>query len=244
MKALSQFSSKLISNSIWTVEKIFFYPKLVRAYKEIVPNNWNAFPKIIFDVGANKGQSIKFFKNIYPNSKIYAFEPSKQVFKKLEMMHGVDNNVFLFPVGLGKTNQVIDFYESILDETSTFVLPNSNSRFLRIKNALLLQTNKNSFTAAGSKVITIDSFLLKHNVSHINILKIDVEGFEFQVLQGAKNSLIHKKIGVIQFERHLDDMRDDNYPEILEFLNKVGYSKFTEIKHPFGNFLEMLFQAS
>ena len=79
----------LISNLIWLVEKVFFYPKLKSAYNEM--NFQNVLPQrelVVFDVGANKGQSVQFFKSIYPKAKIYAFEPSEITFRKLKKVAG------------------------------------------------------------------------------------------------------------------------------------------------------------
>ena len=77
----------------------------------------------MFDVGANKGQSITFFKEIYPQSRIYAFEPSKKIFNFLkefveEMPY---RDISIFQTGIGDIQGTIDFYESSLDETSSFI---------------------------------------------------------------------------------------------------------------------------
>ena len=85
---------------------------------------------------------------------------------------------------------------------------------------------------------------MNHGLEYVDVLKIDVEGFEFEVLQGASDALKAKKVGVIQYERHVDDMRDDNSALIEEFLENNGYLKFKEIKHPFGDFFEVLYQNS
>ena len=47
---------------------------------------------------------------------------------------------------------------------------------------------------------TLDSFTLKENCGYIDYLKIDVEGFEYNVLSGCKILLLNKKIGIIQLE--------------------------------------------
>ena len=77
----------------------------------------------------------------------------------------------------------------------------------------------------------------------MDILKIDVEGFELEVLNGARNALVKGEIRIIQLERHSDDMRVDRYPLIHELLSINGYRQIKEIKHPFGDFREILYQA-
>jgi FkbM family methyltransferase len=228
------------------MEKLLFYPKLASAYRKLnlSENLTTGVDLTVFDVGANKGQSIMFFKTIYPQSKIFAFEPSKKILNFLKefvenMQYG---DVSIFQTGIGDIQATIDFYESSLDETSSFVLPNQNSRYLRKKNRILFQKNKDAFQVGKAQITTLDKFIEEKEVTRVDILKIDVEGFEFEVLLGARKSLTRGKFGVIQLERHSNDMRDDRYPFICELLLSHGYKQIQEIKHPFWNLHEILFQ--
>ncbi len=85
---------------------------------------------LIFDVGANKGQSIKFFKSLNPLASIHSFEPSPSTFRKLEsnLENQSYENVYLHKLGLSSSKNKIPFYESVLDETSSFELPNLDSQ--------------------------------------------------------------------------------------------------------------------
>jgi hypothetical protein len=143
---------------------------------------------------------------------------------------------------LGKVSETKNFYESILSETSTFVLPNENSLYLKKKNRILFSKNENAFLETLADLVTFDGFTKANGIDFVDVLKIDVEGLEFEVLQGASNALKAKKIGVVQFERHTDDMRVDNFADIDQFLRINGYLKIKEIKHPFGDFFEILYR--
>ena len=94
MNTLKKLWVSFISNLIWWSEKAFFYPKLALTYKAL---DLNSFSKdrnlVVFDIGANKGQSIKFFKKVYPESIIYSLEPSLRTFKALRVMSSI------FPIG-------------------------------------------------------------------------------------------------------------------------------------------------
>ena len=183
---------------------------------------------------------------MYPLAKIYAFEPSGKSFGILssQIKNSGDNKTSIFQIGIGSSNETLNFYESILDETSTFVLPDPNSNYSKKKNRLLIQKPENSFTPVLANVRTIDSFLRDNYINHVDILKIDVEGFEYQVLLGASETLSAGKIQRIQLERHTDDMRADTFPAIDALLRGFGYSRIKEIKHPFGSFFELLYQIS
>jgi FkbM family methyltransferase len=227
------------------VEKFFFYPKLKSAYFQLnLPNSSSQSDFVVFDVGANKVQSISFFKSIFPRVKIYAFEPSNKTFNILKnyVNKASGAEVYVFQLGLGKVSETKNFYESILSETSTFVLPNENSLYLKKKNRILFSKNENAFLETLADLVTFDGFTKANGIDFVDVLKIDVEGLEFEVLQGASNALKAKKIGVVQFERHTDDMRVDNFADIDQFLRINGYLKIKEIKHPFGDFFEILYR--
>jgi len=245
MKIQRKLWINFISKCIWILESNFFYPKLENAYKELSLTNKNSFP-VIFDIGANKGQSIAFFRGLYPTSEIFAFEPSNKIFGilKTQLEKFDENKTFIFRMGIGSKIETRVFYESILDETSTFVLPNSNSLYLRKKNRILLQKPENAFVSVQTQVTTIDNFVGENQIDQIDILKIDVEGFEYEVLLGASTILSRGKIRIIQVERHLDDMHEDTHPTIDTLLTGLGYSKIKEIDHLFGRFSEVLYKKS
>ena len=245
MDGLKSFWVPFISNLIWWSEKAFFFPKLALTYKELDLNaSSHDRNLVVFDVGANKGQSIKFFKKVYPESIIYAFEPSLRIFKALqENLEDMQvSGVSIFQFGLGNKSEVKDFYESILDETSSFVLPNENSKYLKRKNRILLQKSQNSFKSIPIQVTTIDDFVKENKITDIDILKIDVEGYELEVILGAKKALVDKKVRFVQFESHNNDMHNDQLPAIDSLLKSLNYFKIKKIRHPFGNFYELIYQ--
>jgi FkbM family methyltransferase len=234
---------QLISKGIWLSEVIFFYPKLFRFYDEVQLRYLKDQSLTIFDVGANKGQSIKFFTQVFDNPKIYAFEPSRKTFGFLQKYvdHLESNEISIYQIGLGDKEQIMNFHESILCETSTFALPDQTSEYLKRKNRVLFQSVESAFTSIPTRVTTIDAFLNENKVERIDVLKIDVEGFELQVLRGAQQTLRDGRVKIVQFERHVDDMREDTYPIIHNLLNSIGFVKSAEIKHPIGNFFEVLY---
>ena len=245
MNTLKKLWVSFISNLIWWSEKAFFYPKLALTYKAL---DLNSFSKdrnlVVFDIGANKGQSIKFFKKVYPESIIYSLEPSLRTFKALQgnLKNMQVSGVSIFQFGLGDKSEVKDFYESILDETSSFVLPNKNSSYFKKKNKILFENSDHAFRVVPADVTTLDEFINENKIGTIDILKIDVEGFEFEVIKGACSALEKKDIKIVQFERHNNDMRSDQFPAIDSLLKSLNYFKIKEIRHPFGDFYELIYQ--
>ena len=74
-------------------------------------------------------------------------------------------------------------------------------------------------------IITLDSFIEEHSIQNIDLLKLDVQGVEYQVLQGAENALRGGKIKMIYTEiLTMPAYEGQNYlDEILQLLRKYNY---------------------
>lgn len=238
--------TKIIQKLVHINEEIFFYPKLKKFYKD---NLLSKEVKII-DIGANKGQSIDFFLNIYPNAEIDSFEPNKKLFSFLQNNYMSKNNsrknIKLHNLGLSNIKGELIFHENILDETSTFEELNLNSKYLQ-KKAKVLGVTKENIIVDNYKVnvIRLSDFILQNPGVLYEILKIDVEGHELQCLQGLFNDELKTiPIRFIQLESHNDDMylSNNQHNDIEILLNKNGFFKKTEIKHGFGDFSEIIYE--
>lgn len=241
-----KFWISFIHRVIWITENAFFYPKLFRTYKRLrlTPTYGNNL--IVFDVGAHHGQSIRFFKKLYPDAEIFSFEPQKNSYKilGLSLLKWQYKGVSSYPFGLGHVTATIELYESVLPGTSTFILPNKDSKYLKRKNQFLFQTKANSFKSVLTNITTLDNFVRENKVNIIDILKIDVEGFELNVIRGANETLTQKKINILQIENQRNDMRQNDYLAIDTFLQEKNYTKIDEIRHPFGSFYELIYKRS
>lgn len=227
---------------LWRLEYKFFYPKLKNALLDLnlleLQSNSKTDP-IIFDVGANIGQSIDFYRSIYPSSLIHSFEPLTDVFRILTEKSS--DRTFCYNLGLSDYTGVAVFYESIFHEGSSLVAPVSNSRYNMLKAAILGVRTSEMYQKTEISVSTIDETILKLSINQIMVLKIDTEGSEFEVLRGAESSLSKKVFLCIQIESHQDDLRPNNSQEIDRYLESFGYAKVKSIRHPFGNFFEYLY---
>ena len=138
---------------------------------------------IIFDVGANTGEYSKFIKTIIPNSIVYSFEPNIAAFNDLNKINGIS----AINQALGDEEGERILYIPTNDEKT------EHSSF--IEKALF---RKKTIAEQKVKIGTLYGFCKKNGVEKIDFLKIDTEGFEMEVLKGAK-SLINN-ISIIQFE--------------------------------------------
>lgn len=138
------------------------------------------------DVGANIGEWTDMVLSYSDEhiQKIIIIEPGKKAFDQLFSKFSKDKRLLILNKGLGHVNSHLFFNEqSNAGEMSSFV-PSSN----------------NNNTQTLIEVITLDEFLKDQDFVCIDFLKIDCEGFDFNVLKGAEESLRNRKIGIIQFE--------------------------------------------
>ncbi len=152
--------------------------------KRLLSSTENA---VFFDVGANNGSYAQNLSTILPKStRIFCFEPLPATFKKLTAAVAGVENVTLHNFGFGHKEETLSIY----------CVPEHDE-------LASLHTNipeRRTTTTVEVKITTIDSYMKENDIQCINFLKIDVEGHELKVLEGAKNALDEGKIDYIQFE--------------------------------------------
>ncbi len=202
------------------------------------------YPLTLIDVGAHHGETIQIFKKNFQIKKIYSFEASPINFKILQK-NFLNNlvNVEIYNIGLGE-NISDSYINQTLESSSSTINPiNDNSKYLDRKLKILKIKNKNLFIKKiPIKIITLDKFIDEKNINSIDILKIDTEGFEFNVLRGLK--INHAKIKIIYFEHHYDDMIVKNYKfgQIKQLLNNYGFKLIKKNKMLFRKSFEYIFE--
>lgn len=230
---------KLIGYLIELNEAVFFYPKLKHFFKKVLPHQ-----PIIFDVGANKGQSADFFLSIRPNATITSFEPNPTLFAFLTNKYKKRGNIQVINKGVSSSKQVLTFYINKLDLTSSFEKLNVTSKYLA-KKAQVLGVKPSEIISESLDIETIclSDYIEEQNIQHIDLLKIDTEGHELKCLNGLF-PLNSCQIDRIQIEHHQDDMYQslDSFADIQALLQKNGYEVEVSIKHGFGDFYELIFR--
>lgn len=156
---------------------------------------------VFFDIGANQGQTINKMRNQYPDAKIYAFEPSKNCFNVLNEKNNV-TNVSIHNLAMGSSCGTLEFNEYSWSQLNSFLKRAYGSA--KIVETYLVE------------VATVDDFCKKNEISAINLLKTDTEGYELNVLKGAAAMMQHNKIQFV-------------YVEIFFNENYVGQASFGDI---------------
>ena len=225
----SNLNEKIFSFFHRFIEKKYHLKKLSKIIKNI------SFDKnpIIFDVGGNEGESIDLFLNLFKNPKIYSFEPEKKSYKKLLKKYGNLKTVNLFNFALGNKTEVMNLRLNIKSSTSTLSKINTRSKYYNLKSLILKTNRKNAFLGKEKvKVKRVDDFCTKKKIKTVHLLKIDTEGFELNVIKGAKKTLKKTKVLIIEFQ--LNDMYLNYNPKkINDFLVKNNFNLVAALKFPF-----------
>ena len=101
---------------------------------------------------------------------------------------------------------------------------------------------KEYYKKISINLISLDEYIEKNNINEIDIIKIDTEGFEFDVIKGL--SLKNKLTKFIYFEHHYDDMIKKNYTfkDINAILIKFGFKKVYKSKMYFRKSFEYIYK--
>ena len=171
---------------------------------------------IIIDIGAHIGESIYNFKKYSKKSKIYSFEPNKNLFKKLENIKKNFKNVKIYNYAISNTKiqnlYVPTAYGIDLSLWSTLNLDYLKNRWINFTNI--------DFKKIILKKIVIKSEKLDYFKINPDIIKIDAEGSEYEIIKSAKKT-ISKNLPILIIEFH-----NKNYNKIKFELKKYNYYEY------------------
>lgn len=156
---------------------------------------------LIFDVGANVGQSIEVYRKFLSNPKFHCFEPDKNAFEILEKKYSNDKNIKLNSFGLGDKKDFKNFNTYLASGKSSFVKLNTNTEYIKYRSAVRNVSPKDYFIDSYKQSIeTLDDYCNSNNINHIDILKIDTQGYDDKVIEGAAGMINKNNIDLIKVE--------------------------------------------
>lgn len=186
--------------------------------------------KTIFDVGANIGQFSIATSHFYPRADIFSFEPDPDTFNIFKKNAKGHKNIKAYNYAFGNEDGTLEFNKNSYHHSSSF---------------LNLHKENSHFPGGNITTIKVDIFRLDAKVEDFIIqkpalLKLDVQGFELQVLKGGLKSL--SQFNYILIEVSLDMLYDNqpDFSQINNFLESSGFFLYKMIDFNMGKNLNYI----
>jgi FkbM family methyltransferase len=174
---------------------------------------------IFFDIGANLGQyTLLGAKRVGSNGRVHSFEPSSRMFSELNFnvsLNGLSNVCNLNNVAVSDKEGIskLSKYEA------------GGEVYGSLGNQNWAEWGKSIIGQEEVKTITLNGYIKKYNISHVDLVKIDIEGAELLALRGANQLLNRPDAPTIVLE--MADITTDGFGykalEIWDYLESFGY---------------------
>lgn len=188
--------------------------EIINYVKQFLPIN-----PIILECGAWNGEDTLKFIQAWPSGKIYSFEPIPEHFKTLSDKFQHLSNIKLFQLALADKNGEMNFYVSDFHNNG---YPGASSSLLPPKEHLKFDHYVTFNKKINVKTITLDDWVKSENLSQIDFMWLDMQGYELNML---KNSEMLKNTKLIYMEVEFVEAYENQYlyPEIKNFMEDKGF---------------------
>ena len=148
---------------------------------------------VILDVGANRGDTTRFFLDLVPAATIFSFEPDPGAFTELARRYAAEPRVRPVNIACADRDGVASLHRGT-DSTISSLYPRNTQGRRYYRRDLVMRD------AMEVPCTTIDRFAEAHSLSAIRLLKLDVQGGEHAILRGSQKLLAAHAIDVVLTE--------------------------------------------
>ena len=190
----------------WALHKTYVFgtyePGVVQGLEELVQPGWTAV-----DVGANIGYFTLLMANrVGPQGKVIAFEPLAENFRILK-----EN------IQLNDHRNVVAENLALMSRTGRIELRSATPGAITWVASVKIDQNS-AVESQSVEAVTLDEYVQRKGIAKVDFLKIDVEGAEASVLEGA-TSVLDRDKPILLIEMHELDRFKDKHPAILKLLS-------------------------
>lgn len=223
--------------SVKQIFKKLFYPLFIKlGYQESIPvpaesllehffrtiKEMDFNPKFIVDVGSNHGNWTRQALRYFPDSKYMLLEPQQWLEKYVSDILKSNPNVKFYPVGAGSKNGSFKFTLLDRDDSSNFLMTEEEAKQLGLKQIEV-------------EVVTLNEFVPKFTTDCPDIIKIDAEGLDLEVLEGASCFFGQTELFIVEAGVGSKYIEND-IATVVNFMKQKGYRLFevTDLNRPFS----------
>ncbi|MCY1525021.1 methyltransferase, FkbM family [compost metagenome] len=200
-KTIDAADRQLLRSGISFVHRHYPYGRhWIFDLKRIFPGS----PTLIIDAGANVGSITNELNYWFSEASIYAFEPIQSTYNQLVKNTKKQENIHPVNLALGSANE-------------RFTISLSSEHTI---NSMKVALADHPIGTEEISVVRLDHFLKDKSNRHVDILKIDVEGFEFEVLDGCGNLEIDVILLEVGYQREPAKVY---FTEVDNYMEQKGY---------------------
>lgn len=203
------------------IDSAIYYDGYFEKYTTNAINNLCKKGMTVLDIGANIGcHTFRFAKLVGSTGKVIAFEPTSWAFQKLKRNMELNDftNVVLENIALSNENkddQEVRFFSSWPLHPSSYDKIHSIHGGLDMRDVV--------------RFVTLDDYVKRYGIKKIDFIKLDVDGYEYKVIQGAIETLkLHKPTMIIELVEYTHKEVGDNIFEMVSLLSDLGYNFYFE----------------
>ena len=217
------------SNKFINDDFTYSYTDPIKGIFNLNLHNWT-----MIDIGANVG-TYSIAATEAGAIKVFAIEPGR-TFKRLKYnvyLNKLEKKIKIYNFGISEADGYLNWYEELNNIGNAHLLKNKNDIDLTKTNTFL------SENFIRVKVRTLKSFIIKNKIDKIDLIKIDVEGMEWDIIKNCEKIIkIHKPIFLIETHRVMSDiMGYDCITPIFNFLYNLNYKSYCFENNKFVNFI-------
>lgn len=195
----------------------FFQRSVVEQLAKNVPAHG-----VVLDIGANRGSVAIPVANLQSTCIVYAIEPVAQLVKKIEQL--LEDNPHL-----RERVNVETTFLSCFGGSTDMKLPDSVDASWNLfdsggQNPI---TGATALPLVETPVETLDAFVARSRLNRIDLIKLDVEGYELDVLRGGRATIeSFRPLVLMEWNPYLCEVRGVSLNELREFWQSRGYVAF------------------
>jgi FkbM family methyltransferase len=182
---------------------------------------------LIMDIGANAGTIAALYREMFPSAHIHCFEPMSRAFDIVRDRFRDDHRTTTNHAAVCADNGPRTFTVNTASDTSSLLPADMDAIPDSYRNSM---TSTSAITVPG---VAIDSYCAESGISHIDLLKMDIQGGELSALHGAATMLKKRAVSVIYTEAYFLPFYKEQplFGEISSYLSSFGY-RFHGIYNP------------
>jgi FkbM family methyltransferase len=173
--------------------------------------------KTVYDIGGHVGSWSLLCNALYPKTEIFAFEPLPRHIEEFAANTRDISNIRLFPCALGSHVETRNFHPATRSAASSF---------LPLTSVGKEQWHLDNEEAVTMNIVPLDDIVAREKLPNADLIKLDVQGFELEVLRGGIQALKHARwvLSEVSFRPFYEGQV--LFSELAAFLTQHGYETY------------------